>query len=341
MKKLVCLTLALMLALTAMSVPALAEGTIKRIGVLKPLNMSEAEFVAIQKLRCEAGEMMNEEGVAVAEHPYYDGMIDENPEIIYFDTLNSMVMALEAGQVDAIDLNRSTAEYLCANNDGLAILMDYDVEEPTVLTDFVYNSLLNCDYALMLTKDNQALADELSDAVIAMEDDGTLAKLADTYISGAINGEIPDAETPVIEGAETIRVAVTGDLPPMDYVSADGEPVGFNEAVLAELSTRVGKNFELVDITADARPVALASGLVDVVFWSRGCMGVKDMLELDVPWQDLFELEDEEDIAMAEKVDQALASELDYEAYGKMDIPDELTITSNYFNDSIVLVAKE
>lgn len=341
MKKLFSLILVLMLALTALSASALAEGTIKRIGVLQLLNMPEAEYAAIQKLRGVAGSMLNEEGSAVAEHPYYDGIFDENPEIIYFDTLNSMVMALDSDQVDAIDLNRSTAEYLCANNEGLAILMDYEVNEETVLTEFVFNSLLNIDYSLMLSEENQALADELSETIIAMEDDGTLAELANTYIAAAINGEIPAAEIPVIDGAETISVAVTGDLPPMDFVSADGVPAGFNVAVLAELGARIGKNFELVNITADARPMALSSGLVDVVFWSRSCMAVHDILEQDVSWQDLFEFEDEEDEAMAEKINQTLMSALDVENYGAMDIPEGLTITSNYYHDSIVLVAKQ
>ena len=340
MKKLISLALILTLVLTAMSVPALAEGAIKRIGVLQMLNMTEQEYAAIQKARAVSGEMLNEEGAVSAENPYYDGMLDEDPEIVYFNNLDSLVMALDAGQVDAIDLNRSTAEYLCARNDGLTILMDYDVDEVTVLTDFVFNSLLNYDFSMMLLDENQALADELSEAVIAMEDDGTLEALADAYITPALNGEIPAVELPVIEGAETIRVAVTGDLPPMDFVSADGVPTGFNVAVLAELGSRIGKNFELVDTTSDARAVALSSGNVDVVFWSRGSVGVRDMREENVSWQDLFEFEDEEDEAAAEVIDETLVPIVDFERYSDMDTPEGLTVTSNYYHDSMVLVAK-
>ena len=108
MRKLIAIVATLAM-LCAVLTPGLAEGTIKRIGTLQMLNMSERDYAAVQKLRAVAGEMLNEENIP-AENPYYDGMLDENHEIIYFDSLNDMIMALDANQIDAIDLNRSTAE---------------------------------------------------------------------------------------------------------------------------------------------------------------------------------------------------------------------------------------
>ena len=61
---------------------------------------------------------------------------------------------------------------------------------------------------------------------------------------------------------------MTGDLPPLDYVSADGKAAGFNTALLAEISKLVRQNFELVQIDSGARAAALTSGKVDVVFWA-------------------------------------------------------------------------
>ena len=53
----------------------------------------------------------------------------------------------------------------------------------------------------------------------------------------------------------------------LDYVLPDGRPAGFNTAVLSEISERIGKNIELVQIESAARAAALTSGQVDVVFW--------------------------------------------------------------------------
>ena len=63
MKKLVSLTLALLLALCAL-LPAMAEETrTLRIGVLSMLNVSEAEMVNYKKVRALIGQQLEKEGV--------------------------------------------------------------------------------------------------------------------------------------------------------------------------------------------------------------------------------------------------------------------------------------
>ena len=338
MNRILTIIITLVLICTALT-PALADGAIKRIGTLQMLNMSEQDYAAVHKLRSVAGEMLNESGIP-ATNPYYDGMLDENPEIIFFNSLNDMIMALNSNQIDAIDLNRSTADYLCDRNDNLMILMDYSDAEETILTDFVFNTLLSFDFSLMLPEANQALADELSEVLVAMEEDGTLDDLAAAYIDGE-SDEAPAAEPTVVEGAETLRVAVTGDLPPMDFVTADGQPAGYNVAVLAELGQRIGRNIEFVPINASARAMALASNQVDVVFWSRSCMATQTVIDGDLDWKMMFETEDEEDEAMLQKIDEMLMPAFDYENYNSKDIPQGLVATERYYSDCIVLVAKK
>ena len=94
---------------------------------------------------------------------------------------------------------------------------------------------------------------------------------------------IKELETVEIEhfsGAEFLRVAVTGDLPPIDFVAVDNTPAGFNTAVLAEIGRRLHMNVELFDIDAGARAAALASGRVNAVFWYRTTQNVR---QVDVP----------------------------------------------------------
>ena len=50
MKKLVSLTLALLLALTALAIPAMAEAKVSpKVGMLTMLNITEEEMVQVQK----------------------------------------------------------------------------------------------------------------------------------------------------------------------------------------------------------------------------------------------------------------------------------------------------
>ncbi|MBR1398304.1 MAG: transporter substrate-binding domain-containing protein [Selenomonadaceae bacterium] len=102
----------------------------------------------------------------------------------------------------------------------------------------------------------------------SMKDDGTLDKLIKEYVTGTDNLEPKVVEIAKIDGADTIKIGVTGDLPPLDLVLADGKPAGFNTAILAEISKRINKNLELVQIESGARAAALSSKQIDVIFWA-------------------------------------------------------------------------
>lgn len=103
-------------------------------------------------------------------------------------------------------------------------------------------------------------------AIDAMKSDGTLDALIEQFIRNP--PQKPTAATMTyFDGAKSIKVGITGDLPPLDLVLANGKPAGFNTAILAEISKRTQINIELVQIDSAARASALTSGQVDVIFW--------------------------------------------------------------------------
>ena len=120
------------------------------------------------------------------------------------------------------------------------------------------------------------LVKQFNDAILSMREDGTLAILQAKYIYDAGIGD-PDAiEFRKFGNVDrTITVAVTGDLPPIDYVDAEGFAAGFNTAVISEIGKRLKVNINLVNIDAGARASTLASGRADAVFWIQGHRDVK------------------------------------------------------------------
>ena len=178
------------------------------------------------------------------------------PKHIFFDNMTTMVAALQARQIDEISTYKVVANYLLAQTNDFEIATD---RVPKVSDSF----------CCALREENSALKEEFDAAIKKLTDDGTLDKLTKTYIDDADYTKTPTAvEMPVLDSEQTIKIAVTGDLPPLDYVSADGKAAGFNTAVLAEISKLVGKNFVLVHIDSGARAAALTSKQVDVVFWA-------------------------------------------------------------------------
>ena len=175
---------------------------------------------------------------------------------VFFDNLSTMQAGLDAGNVDQISTYACVANYLTAANDKYAAVEDL---KTVGLAD---------SFCFAVRKDDAQLKADLDKAIDAMKSDGTLDKLVAEYITNVKPDKIPAVEIPNVDGAETLKIGITGDLPPFDLVTADNSPAGFNTAMLAEIAKRLNRNVELVQIDSAARSSALASGQIDVIFWT-------------------------------------------------------------------------
>lgn len=209
------------------------------IGVITHLNASEVEY----------NELMSK-----LEKSYRPSKENISAEYKYFDKMNDLQLALESGQIDMLSTYQNVADYMLQTSDNKEILPS--------------ERHLEDSFCFALREGDTKLKNELNKAIKSMIADGTLSKLAKQYINDLRDGAEPPA-VPIkqIDGADTIKVAVTGDLPPFDLILPDGTPAGFSTAVLSEISQRIGKNIELISVDSTARASILSSNGADVVFW--------------------------------------------------------------------------
>ena len=242
MKKTGILILALMFALFVCLSVCVAEdaantGAVQKygnIGRLSKLNITEDELNEVLK----------------------DIMVDSIcNKYVFYDTMNDMIMALNRGDIVVLETDQNTVRYIASRNDNI-------VDRPPYMNP---NMLIFC---MLLREEDTELRDQISACIAEMEEDGSIEAMKQTYIENVIAGEDPGAiESQVFPDAKTIKVAVTGDRPPMDYVSAGGDPLGFNTALIAEVAKRLELNVEMVNVSCAARGIALATGVCDIVFW--------------------------------------------------------------------------
>jgi len=174
---------------------------------------------------------------------------------VFYDRLTDMVMGLSKGDIVVLETDQNTVRYIASRYDGIA-------DRPPYLNP---NNLL---FAMLLRKEDDELRNRISACIAEMNGDGTMEQLRQRYIEDVITGDDPEAVVPeTFPDAGTIRVAVTGDRPPMDYVSTGDEPIGFNTALIAEVAKRLEVNVEFVNTTCESRGIALATGVCDIVFW--------------------------------------------------------------------------
>ena len=117
----------------------------------------------------------------------------------------------------------------------------------------------------------------LQEGIQTLRENGSLDALIDTYITNiSVSGSAEDAQT---EGETSYVVGVTGDLPPLDYVAADGTPAGFNVALMNAIAEELNVSFTFVQVDADARLSALSSERIDVIFWYGNVQGYESERE--------------------------------------------------------------
>ena len=311
-------------------------------GVLTYLNISEDEYQEFLKVRTEIIDILKESGYvtdSISDAPRAGAA--QSVSVKYYDSLDAMLMALKAGEIDYLEVFQSTAEYLCAQDSELVSFLKYDLSKERVRFAKAAMGSLTTGFSFMMLEEKAELRDAFNTVIAEMKADGTLDSLAETYIKGVGSGsELTAVQPENVDGRDTLRVAVTGALPPFDDVAADGTPAGYNTAVLAEIGKRLDKNIELVQVDSIGRAAALSGGTADIVFWTRSAedgdmfhvMSGDQFKEFSTEKKAKFA---ENEIALLEKLDGVMSREKAYD----MDMPTGTVITDPYYIDVAVPVA--
>ena len=352
---------------------------IQKTGLLSMLNISEEDYLQYKEARGMIGSQLIAEGYGAdneqAMTPPEGGNPPPPPErngegageetegqrppmeegsgpqsenmdltVVYYDSLDAMLMGLNAGEIDSMEIYQSVGNYLCATNDNLAPILQFDLDKDRgSFARDMFDLLMGNDFAFLLMEEKTELRDQLNEAIEDMKSDGILDRLIQEQIDDVIAGkEATPVSMPQIEGAPIIKIAVTGSLPPMDYVAPDGNPAGFNTAVLAEIADRAGLNIELVQVDSLGRAAALASGTVDAVFWTRTSQAAEWIAAYSEEERQEKNAESEtlseEEKALLEIVESMVGvAGVDYN-YATFDMPEGTIATDPYYFDVFVPV---
>ena len=234
-------------------------------GVLTYLGTTESEFQqGLDDMRKSLAPLLSENSDWMQEdrlEGFILELVKTRRVIHFYDSLLSLQMALRSGKVNEIALPEAVGMYLLSNTSKYEIEFSLNMMPSTISFGF--------------KRGNTTLQKEFNRAIASMRKDGTLARLEKDYITDLGAEEPEQVAFTEFKGAPTIKAAVTGDLPPIDYIAADGTPAGYNTAVLSEIGKRLKKNIRIISVNAGGRSAALASERADVVFWYRNTEGMK------------------------------------------------------------------
>ena len=176
-----------------------------------------------------------------------DSWTENNDEYLtQYDSFVSMQMALNSGRIKLMYCPAIVAEYA-----------------KTMNPDYCINTYGGGDAFLMgVLPEREELRNALNDVIAELKADGTLDALAGQYLDG--NFDFVPTES--VEGRDTLRVVITGDYPPIDYIAPDGTPRGYNVALMQAIGDKLGYNIEYVCVDTSQRLLALTTGKADAIF---------------------------------------------------------------------------
>ena len=117
------------------------------------------------------------------------------------------------------------------------------------------------DYAIAIAKDNEALLEQVNDALAALTEDGSIEAVVNYYISG--EGELPAFQQDVADDAEVLTLGTSADFPPYEFYDGD-DIVGIDAAVAGLIADQLGMKLEITDMNFDAIIPSVVSGKVDL-----------------------------------------------------------------------------
>ena len=126
---------------------------------------------------------------------------------------------------------------------------------------------VNIGFVFGFHRANAELCRKFNQVLAEMTQDRTLKKIEDEYLARPLEKRNNIVKFKTFPGAGMVKVAVTGDIPPIDYFTPYGKAAGFSTALLSEIGRRLHLNISLVNVHTASRVPTLLSGRADVVFW--------------------------------------------------------------------------
>ena len=169
-------------------------------------------------------------------------------ENIYIRTCSdaaTLSSELVSGEVDAVIADNDTAEFVLKKSSKLRKL-----DTP----------LAEDHYCIAVSQENGTLLNNLNSAIAALQKDGTLDSLYDSWFGG--DGEYTPVSTSG-QFSQTLTVAVSTEYEPYSFYNEDGEIAGYEIDLVTLICRELGVNAEFRVVSADKVLYMAESGKVN------------------------------------------------------------------------------
>ncbi len=156
------------------------------------------------------------------------------------------ITSLKQSKVDAVIMDRFSAEVFVAQNPDLTIVdVGFDAEQ----------------YAIAVNKGNTELKTTVDEVLAALKADGSLNKIVDSHANES--GALADLNAGAKNGK--IVMGTSAGFPPFEYLNDKNEVIGVDVDIMAAVAKKLDKELVVENMDFDGLIPALNGGKIDAI----------------------------------------------------------------------------
>ncbi|MBQ4486426.1 MAG: transporter substrate-binding domain-containing protein [Oscillospiraceae bacterium] len=172
----------------------------------------------------------------------------EGATVEKYNKYSDAVQALKQGKIDAVIIDSDTANVFVSKNQDVTILTEGFADE---------------EYAIALNLENDALLEDINDALEDLKEDGTLKAIKDFYDSENAGTNPYTSPADANRSKGKLVMATNAEFPPYEFREGD-KITGFDVDMMTAVCDKLGYELQIDDMAFESVIPAVQSGKADV-----------------------------------------------------------------------------
>lgn len=173
----------------------------------------------------------------------------ENAEVVRFNRGIDAVAALKKGVIDAVIIDDVPANVFIGEVDGLKLLDEPFADE---------------EYGIAVNKNNPELLADINEALIKLQNDGTLDSIKDAWIMGEVEAAAYESEKQNSNANGVLKMITNAEFPPYENMMEDGRIVGIDVDIMTAICDELDMKLEVQNTSFDSVIASVARSISSV-----------------------------------------------------------------------------
>lgn len=172
----------------------------------------------------------------------------EDATVEKYNKYSDAVSSLVQGKIDAVIIDRDTAAVFLGENHDVTLLSESFADET---------------YAIAVSKNNEALCEEINGALKLLINNGTLVDIKENYDGVDAGSKAYTSPADADRSKGKLVMATNAEFPPYEFKDGDNV-VGFDVDMMRAVCDKLGYELKIEDMAFDSIFPAVKSGRADV-----------------------------------------------------------------------------